>query len=758
MITMHSLQRAARPGGIAFALSLALAAAPPAAAAPGYDDLLQTMSARQARLDEILLDRSRCLGERLDGLLEINTPCTAEARELALAENHDRAALHALMAADLASNPKQVGRERAARCQDRYRPGVLREVLLSDGDTTWWDGIGSHPDKTSIARVLALRYARIHRDPDAASAVVRDNVQQYEAFGVVDSTEGAGGERWFKVTEEYVPKVKPSGWSPQVLGWIPERNVIPWRRALVMRFTNPNARERSIFFRDSDSLLDLVRSDPDSRARRVERLRAAVERGTASGEGVIALEPSVGIGQEKMIMYPVLDFYRPGTEEGVRIDGKASRLLEVAARTRSGKASGGFGADDAAPIDIFFVMDTTNSMKPYLEDVLAATEAFSSGNRSEDIRFGFIGYRDKHPEFGYVVREYTSGTQPPETFARTLRGVEAQRTPPKGDDIPEAVLEGIDAVVERAQWRPGAVKIIFLVGDAPGREDALKLDEIRQKAFTRRIGLYAFHIRGSQMSSGFDPKAEKQYKELSSTYQGAYGTSAKTPHHLSIDARAADFRNKVLTRYREATGSFAQMRAYARGELSELPAGEPGSLSELIFQQAAVLLADKSLPDGEIRGWVADKVLTDPGREALAPMVLLNEHELEELASRVSELKQVGEMALRGEGGTTLDFFDLVSRNTRITIVDPTAVSFRDAFSVPLGIDRLPYDSDIMATTREEFQNMDRVQDFVARMDRKLSHYEDLRRQRGNPEVWKQLSTGARDRDRVVGVELNQLP
>ncbi|MCI5219217.1 MAG: hypothetical protein D3914_08510 [Candidatus Electrothrix sp. LOE2] len=118
----------------------------------------------------------------------------------------------------------------------------------------------------------------------------------------------------------------------------------------------------------------------------------------------------------------------------------------------------------------------------------------------------------------------------------------------------------------------------------------------------------------------------------------------------------------------------------------------------------------------------------------------------------------MGEKALRGDGGTTLNFFDLVSKNTRFTMVDPTAVKFRDAFAVPLGISELPYKSDIMAADRSDFENPDRVQRFIRAMNNKLLHYEDLKRQRGDENVWKKLSAGARDRDRVVGVELNQLP
>ncbi len=468
------------------------------------------------------------------------------------------------------------------------------------------------------------------------------------------------------------------------------------------------------------------------------------------------MEPGVGLGQESIIMYPVLDFYSRESGRGLRIDGRFARLLKVAARTRAGEQ--GIGGPNTIPIDILFVMDTTNSMKPYIKMVLEATEKFAGMSDDSELRFGFIGYQDKHQDFDYRVKEFTDKTQPAHDFVRTLGGVKARSVSVKGDDIPESVFEGLNAAIEGAQWREDAVKIIFLVGDAPGREEAFNVSSLRDKAFTRNISIFAFHIHNSKVSKRYDKRSKKQYSKLSSTFEGSYGNSRETAHFLPIDASSVDFGKLVEDRFQEARKSFKVISDVARSGKTELPKADSGSLSELIFQQAMLLMPDDSLPDEEIRGWVCDKVLINPGREALAPMILLNEAELDELEQRVRELKDIGEKALRGEGGTTLDFFDLVSMNTRFTMVDPTAVNFRDTFSVPLGIDKLPYESDIMATTREEFHNPDRVQGFVRAMSNKLRHYEDLRRQRGDKNIWKKLSTGASERDRVVGVELNQLP
>lgn len=727
-------------------------------AADSYQGLLVSVQGRQLRLEAELMHPRHCLGERLDGLLEINHSCTPEGRSLAEDENRDRAALHGLMGLELHLTPAQVGEERARRALERYRIGVLREVRISDTETTWWDGQPPDPRKTPVPRVLALQAARIYAQPDSGSAVVRDNVQQYESFGVVDSTKDPAGKLWYRVTEDAVPKVKPPAWSPKTLGWIAEDASIPWQRAVVMRFTSPLDRDRSLFFAKPEPLLALMAMDPAQRQSRARDLSSAVERGTGGGD-LVAMEPRVGPGQERAIVYPVLDFYGRDRDADLRIDGKAARALKVAARTRSG------GTDGAAPgavgpVDILFVMDTTESMGPYLKDVLAAVQEFAASSTDNSLRFGFIGYRDSDPRFKYQAQEFTTEMQPARDFVRSLGKIEAQPVPVPGDDIPESVFEGLDLAIQSRQWRPGAQKVVFLIGDAPGKDIVHSIEGLRRKADIPKIKVMAFHIKNTKVSKGLDRIAEDQYRSLATLYQGAYGTSGSTSYFRSIDTTSKSFRQSLLDTLNEGQRSVVEAKGCAAaGKGPEcLTEVAPGSLSELIFQHSALALADPSMPRNEVQGWVTDKDLTHPGLEALAPMVLLTGAELDELTDRVKELEKVGEMALRGEGGTALDFFDLVAKNTKMTMVNPTAVNLRDAFSIPLGIDQLPYESDIMAMTRDEFQNPDRVQDFVASLKAKLSVYEGLRLARSDPGVWKRLSAGAKEQDRVVGVELNHLP
>jgi hypothetical protein len=593
--------------------------------------------------------------------------------------------------------------------------------------------------------------AKLNVKPEIPSKIARDNVQQYEAFGVLGSRKDSNGERWYQVTEEYVPKIKPPNWSAHPIGWISEKQIIPWRWAVVMRFTNPYNRldEPTLFFATPEPLRRLMQKTDEVRKREMEALQEQVQNEQGGASGVMAVEPPIGERQEQMIMYPVLDFNKLPFGDYQR----NALLLKVAGLTRNSASE---NRNTSVAIDIIFVMDTTYHMQPYLEKLLLATEQFARQHADDGLRFGFIGYQDKDPQFSYTTREFTSHTLPASDFVHVLEQVRARKSPVSGDDIPEAVFEGINTALDSQQWREEAIKIIFLVGDAPGREEELNAKILRDKARVRNVRLLAFHLKNSFISKNWDNVSRKQYAELSSYSDEIHGTTQENSYLISIDGGPEQFHQIISENFLEIQGYIEGINSLNQSD--GLPDSTDGSLSELIFQQATLMSADNSLPDGEFIGWVCDKVLTDPDRMALIPMILLTENELRELTARVRELKEVGEKALRGEGGTTLDFFDLVAKNTRLTIVDPRAVDFRDAFSIPLGISELPYHSDIMTKERGDFENPARVQDFISRMQNKLLHYEDLMRKRGDSKVWKKLSANARDRDRVVGVELYQLP
>lgn len=120
--------------------------------------------------------------------------------------------------------------------------------------------------------------------------------------------------------------------------------------------------------------------------------------------------------------------------------------------------------DVISQVDICIVMDTTGSMRAFIE--AAKEEARKQAekiaeNADLDIRYAVVEYRDHPPEdLSFVTRVYPFGGA--EQFQTALNGLSANG----GGDEPEAVLDGL---VEAAnlQWRTYADKLCFLIGDSP---------------------------------------------------------------------------------------------------------------------------------------------------------------------------------------------------------------------------------------------------------------------------------------------------
>ena len=123
-----------------------------------------------------------------------------------------------------------------------------------------------------------------------------------------------------------------------------------------------------------------------------------------------------------------------------------------------------------AGLDVVFCIDATGSMGWVLSEVKDRIEDIAKFVRTlvPIARFGFVAYRDTDNE------EFTTRVQPL-TFStaklnRFLGGLQAKG----GGDWFEAVDAGIKAAIDESGWRPGARKIIIVIGDAPMREGQAK--------------------------------------------------------------------------------------------------------------------------------------------------------------------------------------------------------------------------------------------------------------------------------------------
>ena len=101
-------------------------------------------------------------------------------------------------------------------------------------------------------------------------------------------------------------------------------------------------------------------------------------------------------------------------------------------------------------LDIVFALDTTGSMSPYIQQTKQIIESTIKKylERSQDVKFGVVAYRDFPPEDDTYITKIQGLTDAKETI-EFLKSLEALG----GGDSPEAVLTALYEATTKIQWR-----------------------------------------------------------------------------------------------------------------------------------------------------------------------------------------------------------------------------------------------------------------------------------------------------------------
>jgi len=159
-------------------------------------------------------------------------------------------------------------------------------------------------------------------------------------------------------------------------------------------------------------------------------------------------------------------------------------------------------AKPAGPVtlELVFCLDTTGSMGDEIARVqstlLEITKKIRGLAGQPTIRYGMVLYRDLADE--YVARRFGFTTDA-EAFDVALKSVSANG----GGDTPEALNMGLFAAVDQMPWSENALRLVFLVADAPPH-----LDYADDVPFTKTIASAV--ARGVKVfptaASGLDPQ------------------------------------------------------------------------------------------------------------------------------------------------------------------------------------------------------------------------------------------------------------
>ena len=558
-------------------------------------------------------------------------------------------------------------------------------------------------------------------------------------------------------------------------GWMREADAIPWRHNIVAAFANPAGRERQLLFRDLESLERLLYHE--TLVSIAARWRQEAEAGgSPEGSGVISIEPAeyVDINDpETFYVLPILefieDFHPMSAEAFLKMQVVSIPLREEEPRAEQTREE----ALQMADAGIALVLDSTQSMEPYIEETLEAVremvERIKGGPIGERVHFGVIGFRDNPeaaPGLEYRVRVFAplaraSGMDAPlEALAR----MKAARVSSPGFN--EDSFAAVRVALEDMDWAPEdqvfAKKFVIMVTDAgpkpPGDRNAesnINATALRNLATEMGVAVLVIHLQTPDGIANHE-YATRQYRELASFR----GLTLHYPVTGGRDEFGAQIRSKV-------SRVMIQLENNLRGELTEIPeptaSGELPDGAELDVLGLAMELAylgdvlDTRAPD-LFQAWISDRALEDARKVAAEPRLLITKNQLSTMQDVLRTVLEVGERTQGG--GASGDFFNQLKGAVARMAADPRMLvnaefeTLGSAFAEFL--EGLPYRSRIMEITEDRWENMGTGRRQI--IDDLRSRFLLYQRWHDDPRLWVPLFDGAPDGEHVFAMPFEALP
>jgi serine/threonine-protein kinase PpkA len=605
-------------------------------------------------------------------------------------------------------------------------------------------------------RVLASPGTRLFKEP-GSSADPGQPVTPFSTFYVYGRREAAGQE-WLEIGPDS---------HGSVAGFAPTRQLIPWNQALTVTFKDPASGERVLLFRDRDSLKRLIdQNDLES----YERYYDEAIRGDPSADSpIVAIQPGTRIDIEK-------DFYLVPIKhhEDLYLQDRPARLLEVASvpLEAGGQAEG--AAARPFRTGIVFVMDATQSMRPYIERTRAVTrrvfDAIAEAGLRDQVSFGLTAFRDHLAEStdqGFVSRNFATldtGTDARRFFEQVAALRASDVTNP---GFVEDTYAGIKDAIEGNPWSDFDARYIVLVADASAREagdplssTGLDLAGIRQLARDRGIALWVMHLK-TPMGVMDHQRAKQQYRALSE-YPGIGEL------YYGVGMGSAEEFERVL--HTLASQIAAQVQIAAKAGSSLPPAGQ-GDEALISLQQRIEKLGhalrmkylkakggDK--PPQVFDAWLVDRDPRNPEETTIEVRVLLTRDQLSDLRNalaQVLELAEEGVLSPRNFVAELKAMAARLSRNQATPAGAPGGSTLAELGLIGEYVEDLPYHSEVLGLSLDDWEAWpaERQLDFVHRLESKIQYYHALH---DHTDLWVSLSGGPITGESVFPVLLELLP
>lgn len=158
-------------------------------------------------------------------------------------------------------------------------------------------------------------------------------------------------------------------------------------------------------------------------------------------------------------------------------------------------------------LDVLFLLDTTGSMADEIgqiqSTIVSIADRIDQIKPRPELRFGLVSYRDHGDEYVTRVNDFTSDVN---AFRQILLGVSAGG----GGDTPEALNQGLHAALREVNWDTDAVRLTFLVADAPPHLDYQDYDYVQEAQTAVAQGIKIYTIAASNS----DEQAEYVFRQL----------------------------------------------------------------------------------------------------------------------------------------------------------------------------------------------------------------------------------------------------
>lgn len=553
-------------------------------------------------------------------------------------------------------------------------------------------------------------------------------------------------------------------------GWVEASKAIDWRHNLVLAFNNPAGRERAMFFRDAATLKNLWLNAAE-RPAAVARYRQEAQAGR--DDSVLALEPETFVDITRQFYFlPILSAQRIENERAER-----ARLLEVISAPASPPPRRPIADSEALKNYkgvVVFVIDSTISMGPYIEQTRAAIRRVIARMRDtamrDNFRFGIVAYRDAmqgNAALEYVTRPFylPSFGDPAEKVLENIDKIQEAKA--NNQDFDEDALAGVKLALDKVSWQDFAGRFLILITDAgtrdahdPLSETHLGIPEVKALARSeaKRVAISAIHLQTpAGKINNNHARAERQYRELTE-FSGAGSLYYPVPGGSESDFRVVvdSLTDALLQQVSDAVGRpIGGLRpAQTATERQILAQSEVvGTAMRLAYLGRA---REQTVPD-VVRSFVLDEDPVDPKpfRKPLDVRVLITKNQLSDLAKTVKTI-----IATHNANRLSpQDFFGQVRAATAAAARDPRRIVESQRLAGMFGdfLRDLPYDSPVMEITPDQWKDgmapSERTE-MINGLSAKLRLYEELN---GQPSLWINID-GRQGGDTFYPLPIDQLP